>query len=287
MNLLQIKYFLEVSKTLNFTNAAQNLFVSQPAFSRQIQALEEELGVKLLFRNNRKVVLTEAGKVFQNRFEKIVNEIEESLEEVKSKTAHQDFVRIGVLQVITSELIDNLLEKLCEFFSPEKIQIYRYRFDELKEAFEKDKIDIVISLGGFLSERSEIEHYTLERISAGIICSKEMKFNQKKKEVLYQELKNKKLICVEKELDPEFGKYQEMILHKLQITSEQVIYTGDVINTILHLHKKDGYSIFYKNPDLLESEKIQFIPIEDESIYFKIMISWKREKKFPIKEVFG
>ena len=147
MNLLQIKYFLEVSKTLNFTNAAQNLFVSQPAFSRQIQALEEELGVKLLFRNNRKVVLTEAGKVFQNRFEKIVNEIEESLEEVKSKTAHQDFVRIGVLQVITSELIDNLLEKLCGFFSPEKIQIYRYRFDELKEAFEKDKIDIVISLG--------------------------------------------------------------------------------------------------------------------------------------------
>ena len=66
------------------------------------------------------MVLTEAGKVFQNRFEKIVNEIEESLEEVKSKTAHQDFVRIGVLQVITSELIDNLLEKLCGFFSSGK-----------------------------------------------------------------------------------------------------------------------------------------------------------------------
>ena len=185
MNLLQIRYFLEVSKTLNFTNAAQNMFVSQPAFSRQIQSLEDELGVKLLLRNNRKVVLTEAGNVFVKRFNKIMDEIDKSLEIVKNTVASQKTIRIGVLQVITSDLIDEVLEKMCELFSTENVRIYRYRFDELRDAFEKEKIDIVVSLGGFMTEKNGIEHYTLEHIPAGIICSKEMKLNCDSKEALY------------------------------------------------------------------------------------------------------
>ena len=57
----QIKYFLCIAKHLNYTAAAWELEISTPTLSRQIVALEEELGVKLFIRDNKKVILTKSG----------------------------------------------------------------------------------------------------------------------------------------------------------------------------------------------------------------------------------
>ena len=61
MNDLQIDYFMAVATNSSFTKTSEELFVSQPAISKQIALLERELGVKLFIRNNRRTELTEAG----------------------------------------------------------------------------------------------------------------------------------------------------------------------------------------------------------------------------------
>ena len=75
--------FLEVCQTMNFTKAASNLFVAQPSLSRQIQMLETELGVQLLVRSNRNVVLTDAGEVFKREFTKISGAIEVAIHKIQ------------------------------------------------------------------------------------------------------------------------------------------------------------------------------------------------------------
>lgn len=68
MNSTQVKYFLETAKTLNFSEAARTLYVSQPAISRQISLLEQELGITLFTRSTHGIALTETGQRLNELF---------------------------------------------------------------------------------------------------------------------------------------------------------------------------------------------------------------------------
>lgn len=72
MDLRVLNYFLTVAKEGNITHAADILHITQPTLSRQLKDLEDELGTVLLERGNRKISLTDAGILFQQRAMELV-----------------------------------------------------------------------------------------------------------------------------------------------------------------------------------------------------------------------
>jgi DNA-binding transcriptional LysR family regulator len=76
MELRHLRYFAAVAETLNFTQAAENLCVAQPALSRQIRQLEEEIGVTLIDRHHSPVQLTDAGHIFHARIGKVLMQVD-------------------------------------------------------------------------------------------------------------------------------------------------------------------------------------------------------------------
>lgn len=72
MDLLELRYFLETARAGSMTHAAQGLHISQPALSKQIRLLEEELGQKLFIRTLHRVQLTKAGELLIKRAEEIL-----------------------------------------------------------------------------------------------------------------------------------------------------------------------------------------------------------------------
>ena len=79
MNTTQVKCFLSVAKTLNFTKSAEELYLSQSTVSKNIKNLEKEIQVKLVNRNYHHVYLTEKGKIFYNRMSLIAAEIDSTV----------------------------------------------------------------------------------------------------------------------------------------------------------------------------------------------------------------
>jgi LysR family transcriptional regulator, benzoate and cis,cis-muconate-responsive activator of ben and cat genes len=77
MDLRQLRYFVAVAATRNFTRAAERLHIAQPPLSRQIQLLEEELGVQLIQRNSRPVRLTDAGRQFNEQALQVLHRVEQ------------------------------------------------------------------------------------------------------------------------------------------------------------------------------------------------------------------
>ena len=86
MNNFNLRYFLEVAKTLNFTNASKNLNISQPGLSQHINNLEHQLGFKLFYRTTKNVSLTSEGKYLNSKLSGAFQIIESTFEDIKNNT---------------------------------------------------------------------------------------------------------------------------------------------------------------------------------------------------------
>ncbi len=117
MEFRQIKYFLGVAEALNFSKAAINLNIVQPALSRQIQHLEEDLGVLLFERDKRNVRLTPAGEFLRNEMLLLNDRFRDIRKRAQSiQNGNQGTIRIGypgsALYSIVPEALCLLREKL-------------------------------------------------------------------------------------------------------------------------------------------------------------------------------
>src|SRR5262245_38043825 len=115
MELRQIEYFLSVLQHRSFTNASAVLGVAQPALSRQIRQLEEELGVQLLYRHGRGVKPTEEGAQFQAGVEPLLRELRQIGDDLHAASkAPAGEISIGMPPSISSTIAAPLVESFRE-----------------------------------------------------------------------------------------------------------------------------------------------------------------------------
>ncbi|MDQ1090214.1 LysR family transcriptional regulator [Siphonobacter sp. SORGH_AS_1065] len=151
MELRQLRYFIEVAKELHFGKAAQNLFVSQPALSQQIQLLESELGVELFDSTRRKqfrrAELTPAGQVFLNEAHKVIRASQRAVESTR-QTAHKGtLVKLGIYKMLLRERIVEILTLFSEHFPEVNIQLVELpTYISVQEALVEGTIQLGMTL---------------------------------------------------------------------------------------------------------------------------------------------
>lgn len=114
MEIYQLRYFVAVAETGNFTRAAERVNVSQPSLSQQILKLETEVGHKLFHRLGRKAVLTEAGGTFLERARRILFEVENAAKELSDHPSLERRIAVGAVQTVMPYLLTPLIARLRE-----------------------------------------------------------------------------------------------------------------------------------------------------------------------------
>lgn len=112
MELRHVRSFLSLAKTLNFSRTAEIVHLSQPALSLQIQALEDEIGVKLFERDRRKTVLTSAGAVFQKEATGGLAQLEQAIQGARlAAKGRIGVVRLGFVSTAGTHLVPRLIRE--------------------------------------------------------------------------------------------------------------------------------------------------------------------------------
>ena len=102
MEISQIRYFLEAAKTQHITKSAENLHIAQPALSKAIHKLEDELGVPLFMARGRNIVLTQYGTMLKERLTPIINSLDSLADDFTRMTQSENHtVRLSVLAAST------------------------------------------------------------------------------------------------------------------------------------------------------------------------------------------
>ena len=143
MEVDQLRYFLRVAERGNFTRAAEELNISQPALSRSIQKLEEELGQPVFERKTRSVALTDAGTLLQSRAQQILALIEDTKAEI-SDDGRSGQIRIGAIPTIAPFFLPDLLRQFSTEFPAASIIVQEDTTDHLLKRCTQGEIDLAI-----------------------------------------------------------------------------------------------------------------------------------------------
>lgn len=148
MNTAQLECFVSLAGTLNFMKTAEQLGLTQPAVSKQIKSIEEELGVRLFNRTSRSVTLTKIGRQFLPEATDMLNIFYRSKQWISSYYHEQkNSIRIGYADPHAIQLISNILKKtISEFEGDITPELTIDQTDANLGRLQKDQLDIVIGM---------------------------------------------------------------------------------------------------------------------------------------------
>lgn len=145
MEMQQVRYFLALARTLNFTRAAEQANVSQPALTRAIQQLEHELGGPLFHRERANTHLSELGRMMLPYLEQIHAQTEAAKQQAKSlKKLDNVTLRIGAMCTIGPALISELLVKFKAANPNVDLEVVDRGAGELLEMLSKGELNLAL-----------------------------------------------------------------------------------------------------------------------------------------------
>lgn len=147
MNLRVLRYFLTVAKEQSFTKAAEQLNLTQPTLSRQLAALEEELGAKLFDRGGRSITLTGEGVLLKRRALEIVEMEDKILSEFKgSQEFIEGTITIGCGEFMAVETLAEICRSYREKYPRVQIALHTGTADAVSELMGKGIVDVGLFL---------------------------------------------------------------------------------------------------------------------------------------------
>ena len=282
MEIRILKSFIVIAREGNMTRAAERLHISQPALSKQIKELEEELDKKLFRRSRASMNLTDEGMLLLQRAEDIVSMVDKTVSEFKSlDDITGGDIYIGCAESYQIRYIAHAVQTFQKQYPGVRYHLTSGNTEQVAERLNRGQLDFAL-----ICESPDLSKYNYIEIPIpdvwGLVMRRDNKL-AKKKSIRYEDLLGLPLICSIQAIYTDFPRWCGDKVDKLNIfTTLNLFYNGSVF-------VKEGLGVmlvFDHLADTSEGSELCFRPLEPR-LETKMYIIWKKHQQFtPISSLF-
>lgn len=261
MELRHLRYFLEITRDMNMTRAAERLHMSQPPLSRQIRQLEEELDTELFFRNGKQLALTQAGKFFISKAEQIldaVNETETAMKRI-GRSGHS-WLNIGFVPSTIYGFLPEFLRHYRSAKPKVEVSLTEHMSLHQVQALKSGQIDV--GFGRLYFDDPEIKQETLLKEPLMVVLPKSHPL-AKKTSLSLRNIENESLILYPLRPRPNYSDQITSLFYQAGIRPTVIQEVQELQTTLGLVASGVGISIVPKSVQKMRSEDVTYIPIND------------------------
>lgn len=262
MELRHLKYFVTVAEAKSFTKAAEKLFIAQPPLSRQIQNLEQELGVELFQRGQRPLQMTPAGEFFYQHAVKLLANAEGIKSLTKRFALTKQTLKIGFV----GSLLYGLLPRVLYLYRQQQPLIH-IELIEMTSATQIDALKsghIDVGFGRLRLSDADIQRILLrqERLMVAIHASHPLAQQQG---LWLHQLVNEALFLYPQQSQPSFANYIKNLFSEYGLEPDQLREVCEIQLALGLVAAGEGICIVPESMQTLQFQHLCYLPILDKA----------------------
>jgi DNA-binding transcriptional LysR family regulator len=277
MELRHLKYFVTLAEELNFSRAAILLYISQPALSRQIKNLEDELSVVLFLRQHDGLILTEAGKYFLEQAKDILHRSHVAVQTIKAHytNTHEPLV-IGYIPTILQSFLGQTLHRFGIAYPEVAVRFQEMPPSEQVRALRNGLIDIAF-MGNPPDELDE--EFTVKCVKKVLIAAVIPDTHRLAHEssINLAELASEKFIGMSEELFPGRNDRIRDACRCAGFQPNLHLEADSHASMIALVAAGQGVAVMPNEAEALPHPKVVFMPLHHPIYYARSTAVWRRE----------
>lgn len=285
MDIKQLKYFIEIANTKNLSQAARNLFVTQPTLSFTIKKLESELNTKLFHPHEKSFTLTRSGKLLYKKGMHIVEEFDDMVHKIQNmKSDTKETIRLGLTILFAVQYMQQISNFIATHQNVDLI-ITQNGSRKIQKMLANDELDIgLVSFPNTQSNSISIEalNTSTKGYNVHVVMPENNPLSQKS-ELKFEDLKDQRFST----LNENFMVGQMLLDRSRHLGFEPniVMYHDDLQVLLYSLKTLDSICLLpieYKS--IGELNGLKWVPLKDKNDYYSIGVALKKGKS-PTKAI--
>ena len=288
MNRMQIKCFLALAQTQNFTKAAEQLYISQPGLSHQIVSLERELNTQLFVRNQKAVHLTPAAKLLAKELPALDREYEDLIQRVQAVgRGHSGSLTIGTLE---SQWLGGRFADLCCAFVQKypniDLQLRSGAFSDVRRWLSAGEVDIALTLQFDVADVSDLQWFSYDDDYARFAVSRRLPLGQKD-HITWEDIMEETLLLISPDDSRVGASLSGELIKNRYLSPKRIRYAPNLSTVMLWIEAGLGVGIINHHSNIASNPMVRVIEeVALDEAGANACFAWKKDCVNPAVELF-
>jgi len=279
MELRHLRYFVAVAEERNFTRAAERLHIAQPPLSRQIQQLEEYLGVALIEKGSRPLRLTEAGQFFLAHAKPLLDQVRDLKAMTQRVGKLERTLSVGFVASTLYGLLPDIIRRYRERHPEVEVTLHEMTTVDQLKALKEGRIDV--GFGRIKSEDPSIRRIRLRDERMVVALPSGHRLADRKEGVRLRDLIHEALLVYPKAPRPSFADQVLAAFSEANLTPDHVTEVRELQIAMGLVAAGQGISIVPESVLGMHHRNVVYLPIEDDHAFSPVLFSVRHMDRSP------